>query len=266
MIKVRKLCLYLLHLGKYINKEEIKLRRNSFKALVGSHNYNLQTPESDRDYKIFFYPAFDDLYSGEKYSKAKTSDNEDIEYHDIRKLPDMLWKSNVNFLEVLFSQEVQSDDTLYEKLHNRREEIARMNLPYLYDACMGMFYKKKKEYERDLNYIDLEEDDAVRMKKVNKHAMSAYRIMDFLYRYCANNFTDFQNAIKYKKKDQQRDFLLSIRNGHFEDVGLLVEQKLIQANSLKESYKGKELNEELKEWIYDAIKEQVRDNILEELQ
>ena len=156
-------------------------RKVSFKALVGSHNYNLQTETSDKDYKAFFIPSFIDLYYGEKYSKSITSDTEDIEYHDIRKLPDMLWKSNVNFLEVLFSVEVEKYDELYDKLRSKREEIARMNLPYLYDACMGMFNQKYKEFKRDVAYED--ESCVVPMKqqpeKVYKHAMSALRILDF---------------------------------------------------------------------------------------
>ncbi|WP_206706321.1 zinc ribbon domain-containing protein [Anoxybacillus flavithermus] len=89
-------------------------RKVSFKALVGSYNYNLQTESSDKDYKVFFLPSFEGLYSGEKYSKSITSDTEDIEYHDVRKLSDMLRKSNVNFLEVLFSVEEVKDLSVRE--------------------------------------------------------------------------------------------------------------------------------------------------------
>ena len=138
-------------------------RKVSFKALVGSHNYNLQIESSDKDYKAFFLPSFEDLYSGEKYPKSITSDTEDIEYHDIRKLPNMLWKSNVNFLEVLFSMEVYKYDELYDKLRSKREEIVRMNLPYLYDACMGMFKQKYKEFKRDI--VCQDENCVVPMKR-----------------------------------------------------------------------------------------------------
>ena len=31
-------------------------RTVAFKSLVGSHNYNLNTPESDKDYKVFVLP------------------------------------------------------------------------------------------------------------------------------------------------------------------------------------------------------------------
>ena len=34
------------------------------KALVGSHNYNLNTETSDKDYKVFVLPTFNELYKG----------------------------------------------------------------------------------------------------------------------------------------------------------------------------------------------------------
>ena len=242
------------------------MRKDSFKALVGSHNYNLNTPESDRDYKVFFYPSFDDLYSGQKYSKAKTSETEDIEYHDIRKLPDMLWKSNVNFLEVLFSTDVKTYDGLYKELHNKRELIARMNLPYLYDACMGMFHKKLKEYDRDTAYLDLKLGFEEQTKKVNKHAMSAYRILDFLFRYQINGFTSFQNAIKYDEKDAKRDFLFTLRNGRIIDVKEILNSKKEQTEELKHFYKKVSEDLVIKEWLYKTVKWEVEEKIFTELQ
>jgi predicted nucleotidyltransferase len=236
------------------------MRNDSFKALVGSHNYNLNTPESDKDYKVFFYPSFDDLYAGEKYSKAKTSETEDIEYHDIRKLPDMLWKSNVNFVEVLFSVDVKTYDNLYKTLHSKREEIARMNLPYLYDACMGMFFKKKKEFQRD------KESD---QKKAFKHAMSALRILDFLDRYEKTNFSSFENSIKYSKLDNAYYFLMDIRNGKYTIEQLENQFSLAEENTnylLKDIYKKSNEDLETKEWLYKVVKWEVEEKIFTELQ
>lgn len=41
------------------------------KAIVGSHNYNLNTDTSDKDYKYFVLPTFDELYCGKFFSRAK---------------------------------------------------------------------------------------------------------------------------------------------------------------------------------------------------
>jgi len=235
-------------------------RKNSFKALVGSHNYNLQTETSDKDYKVFFYPNFSELYSGEKYSKAMTSNSEDIEYHDIRKLPDMLWKSNVNFLEVLFSTEVHKNDDLYDELWSKREDIARMNLPYLYDACMGMFYKKKKEFVRNLN------NDS-EWSKVCKHVMSAVRIVDFLQRYESNNW-NFQDAINYKNNEFKREVLLSIRKGEYkyeEELRVFMDSSEKLLNAMKNIYKKHKEDLETKKFVYETVKEYVAESIFQEL-
>lgn len=237
------------------------MRKDSFIALVGSHNYNLNTESSDYDFKSFFYPSFDDLYSGEKYSKARTSDNEDTEFHDVRKLPDMLWKSNVNFVEVLFSKGASVlDSGLYRELHNRREDIARMNLPYLYDACMGMFYKKKKEYERDLN-------NCSEWSKVCKHIMSASRIVDFLHRYEMNGW-DFEAAFSYEDDEYMRGTLMSIRNGKYEsktELDVFIDGAENLLNAIKSRYKEQKEDIETKEWLYNVVKSYVMQHLREEL-
>ena len=53
-------------------------RVSVLKALVGSHNYNLNTPESDKDYKLFVLPTYDDLYERKDYSVSVESSKEDI--------------------------------------------------------------------------------------------------------------------------------------------------------------------------------------------
>ena len=42
-------------------------RNVAFKALVGSHNYNLNTSDSDKDYKLFVIPTLDDLYFNKSF-------------------------------------------------------------------------------------------------------------------------------------------------------------------------------------------------------
>ncbi|WP_374724253.1 DNA polymerase beta superfamily protein [Calidifontibacillus erzurumensis] len=228
-------------------------RKLCFKALVGSHNYNLQTEESDKDYKIFFYPNFDDLYEGGKFTRALVSDDEDVEYHDIRKLPNLLFKSNVNFMEVLFSEEYEVyDEALFSKLFSLREEISKINLPYFYDACFGMFLRKMKEYHRD------KEKDLA--KKTYKHAMSAYRILDFLERFHNNSFSSFKQAIQYDLRDSARELLLNIRNGTYayEQLEIMIEKKINQVKLLEYKYKSFEVNNDLKGKLDLIVKESVK--------
>ena len=45
-----------------------EIRHIAVRALVGSHNYNLNDESSDRDYKVFVFPNFGDLYKGKRYT------------------------------------------------------------------------------------------------------------------------------------------------------------------------------------------------------
>ena len=113
-------------------------RTVAFKSLVGSHNYNLNTPESDKDYKVFVLPTFDDLYFNNSFSKSYIGETEDFDTHDIRKCSSLWYKANVNFLEVLFSKRflvnAELDDKsklLIYQIYDMRNDIAKMNLKYL---------------------------------------------------------------------------------------------------------------------------------------
>lgn len=247
-------------------------RKIAFEGVVGSHNYLLNREDSDKDKKTFYYPTFDDLYSGDKQSIANVTKNEDNELHDVRKYPLMLYKANVNFIEPLFSVEIERKDELFDELMALREDIARMNLPYLFDACfLGMFERKYREFLRDTNYIDLRESEEDRKKKVSKHVMVAYRILDFLERYADNNFQSFEQAIRYRNEVEKdvvmKRQLFEFRDGKYSDAvmeKLLLKKKETVAK-LKEVYHSHSVNESLNLHIQERVKYHVRLNLQKEL-
>ncbi|NEW04903.1 hypothetical protein GK047_02580 [Paenibacillus sp. SYP-B3998] len=58
--------------------------------------------------KLFVLPTFDDLYNGVVYKNFTTSEIEDVEIHDVRKLEKLLYNSNLTFLELLYSVEIET--------------------------------------------------------------------------------------------------------------------------------------------------------------
>ncbi len=235
------------------------------KALVGSHNYNLNTETSDKDYKAFVLPTFNDLYKGEKLSKCNTSDEEDISIHDIRMLTNMLYKSNVNFIEVLFSNELTINPNLsvstfkiIKEIIENREEYAKMNLPYLWDACIGMYYQNVKK----MKYIDLKVSNYMLLD--SKKVMTAYRILDFLNRYATflqNSIEEpFKKAIYYN--DSDREYLLHIKNeSNIVTAPKLLKDKFMEASKHEKFYKESKVNEKLKLELENDIKKIVYKNI-----
>jgi len=234
-------------------------------ALVGSHNYNLNTETSDKDYKVFVFPTFDDLYYKKEIAKSKTSDYLDYEVHDIRKLSQLWWKANINFIEVLFSQNIRyhidENNNLVQFIKQNKNELATMNLPYLYDACMGMSLRKQK---------DMLIDSPARHNNIEKYgydtksACHAIRVLDFLVKLVQCDFS-FGKAIWYNNDDIKRDSLLAIKRGMYtlEEIKYMIETCTNNANNIKGIYKQQSPNTKLKEQLDEVVKEQCYEFIKE---
>jgi predicted nucleotidyltransferase len=118
-------------------------RRVIIQALTGSHNYNLNTPASDEDWKFFVAPTFEDLYKGRMFSNGKQSDEFDYTVHDIRQLSHLLWKANPNFVEVLFSTKFHGGIGGFPIwLKENADRISKIHLRSFGFACLGMHREK----------------------------------------------------------------------------------------------------------------------------
>lgn len=227
-------------------------------ALVGSHNYNLNTPESDKDYKYFVLPTFDDLYDNKEETKAVVTQELDYTVHDLRKLNHVLWKSNINFIEILFSKDMKISPSLID-IYTARETIARMNLPYLYDACVGMHHQKRAR-------LDKFSEGNQHLQKFGyntKEAMHSYRVVDFLVRYAKNGFRSFQDAIWYRDDEHVREVLFGIKAGMVDKENILIRLNTIlgHAEKFKEAYKSSPEDLQTKEWLYTLLKKHIREHL-----
>lgn len=224
------------------------------KALVGSHNYNLDTPESDKDYKYFVWPTFDDLYDNEMYHKEVVTDTEDYTIHDIRKLPMLLWKANLNFIEILYSRELTGDSNLLKYLKENRKKLATMNLPRLYMAAMNMSLDKEKQMTKD---------SPARHEAIQKYgfdpksACHAYRVLDFMRKYCETR--SMRQAFWYA--DAPDNLLMFIKQGKVplqtikellnnsrETITMFAQEILLEAPQNKGAY------EAFQHWLKEAVR------------
>ena len=92
------------------------------KFLVGSNNYNLDLPESDKDYKGVVMPNFTDLYFN-KTLNAQVDEHKSLV--DYRFFCQKLIKANPNYIEMLFSKEKEFLDDGFVQIF----ELARKTLP-----------------------------------------------------------------------------------------------------------------------------------------
>lgn len=90
--------------------------------LVGSNNYNLDLPDSDKDYKGVVMPNFTDLYFN-KTLNAQVDEHKSLV--DYRFFCQKLIKANPNYIEMLFSKEKEFLDDGFAQIF----ELARETLP-----------------------------------------------------------------------------------------------------------------------------------------
>lgn len=234
------------------------------KALVGSHNYNLANEESDKDWKIFCLPTFEELYKGERYSNSVIGETEDFDIHDVRKLTDLLFKANINFLEVLASNEIiiPVGNEEIEQILSMKKEIFKMNLPYLYDSCKGMHYNKMKLLEKGTkgtqHLVDKHGYDT-------KQALHAYRILHFIEKFESTDFEDFDGSLRYVGEEWKT--MHSIRHGeefNLQDYKTFVcEYFDTTFANLCDKYHSHSPNMELKNQIEDLIMQLIKRKLLE---
>lgn len=121
--------------------------------LYGSNNYRLDTPESDRDYKIIVTPHFDELYLKKDLNGAALpfGDPEHYSCMDVRAFANNLAKGNPNAIEMLFSTEIDDEFTDFRHLLEAWREpylngYVASQWRYFTEAVGGIMYNSFKRY------------------------------------------------------------------------------------------------------------------------
>lgn len=237
-------------------------RKELFRVRTGSWNYNIQDDTSDEDWKVFVLPTFDDLYGGITYSSpTNTSEELDYSVKDIRFFGKQVFKANITFLELLYSDKViinpyLDEDTkkLVNKIFEMRDRLVRVNLPKMYEANIGMYKQRIKAMSKgSVSTKHLIE----KYGYCTKNAMHAWRYLDFLFRFIA--YDDFEKALKYG--DDSREKMLSIKYGVFKENEIIKELNnchKIMETKFKSRYTSQSQDLETMEELNEIIKEIVK--------
>ena len=180
--------------------------------LQGSQNYGLDLPTSDVDTKLIVVPTFQDIALNKKpvsTTHVRTND-EHIDFKDIRLYIETFRKQNLNFLEILFT-DYFIVNPLYAEQWNRlveaRESIARMNQYRAVKSMKGIALEKyhamEHPYPTKLDLIDKYGYDG-------KQVHHLIRVDDYLTRYIAGeSYKDclrpsanlVEHMLKYKRHE-----------------------------------------------------------------
>lgn len=239
-----------------MNNMDFGNRPVAIKALVGSYASNLHTPTSDEDWKYFVTPTFDDLYSGKMFSSANQSDTFDYDCHDIRQLGSLLWKANVNFMVVLFSPVVECNPGL-QWIFDHADDYASMNLPYFYNATMGMHMEKMSALGKGTAKTDILVEQ---FGYDTKQATHALRCLYLLQRIASG--MSVREAFWFDGKD--RDILLGVKSGGMtrdEFTEYVRIWRSIYGQSIKDWFEKQIAHEELSQELNAGIKTFIRINL-----
>lgn len=120
--------------------------------LYGSQNYNLSTPQSDVDTKAMVLPTFRATVLNSKLTSTELTVCEGLcNVKDVRAMFDNFRKSNINFLEVLFTHHKLVNPRFkpfWDELYNSRHEVANAHPLRLMHATAGMAQQKYVAMEK----------------------------------------------------------------------------------------------------------------------
>lgn len=109
-------------------------------ALYGSQNYELDSENSDFDYKAFVKPTRIQVYRGEMTIKTLDYQGGQIEVRDFRLITDQLGKMNPHFIELFVTSNYWVDGYYAQHFHSIRQlvrELLEDRFVIFTRACCG---------------------------------------------------------------------------------------------------------------------------------
>lgn len=211
----------------------------------GSGNYGLDYEGSDVDTKCVLVPSLKELAESKMTSRTYVRENDEhIDFKDIRMMLETFRKSNLNFLEILYTK-YYIINPIYEaewnKLIAARDSIVTMNIPSLMKSMKGIasekYHAMEHKYPSRMHVIDKWGYDC-------KQLHHLFRIEEFMDRWIYGDpFSDCLIS-------QKPEWLIDVKKGKYnlEDARALGRATMDGIQSLYELYISKypnEINEDI---------------------
>lgn len=222
-----------------IRYTESELKKRGYKplyiGLYGSDNYDLNTAESDYDFKAIVAPTIRDFIKGKQVS---TTIKLPFGLCDVKNPQNMFncWKKqNINFLEILFTKYCLYYDNLFYDLRKMREEIARWrplnNVMCIYGMACEKYHALFHEYPSN-------------KEKIEKYGYDSKQLHHLLrLEYFINGYFEFLTGSRIYKgilvpSYEGRKYLISIktyeRTYSIDEVKLLADRAMKRIKNMKD--------------------------------
>lgn len=231
----------------------------------GSGNYGLDYEGSDVDTKCVLAPSLKELAESKMTSTTYVRKNDEhIDFKDVRTMLETFRKSNLNFLEILYTKYCIINpiyETEWNKLIEARDSIVTMNLPSLIKSMKGIASEKyhalEHRYPSRIEWIDKFGYDP-------KQLHHLFRIKEFIHRWI--NGESFEHClISYEP-----EWLIDVKKGRYNlnDARRYGEGSMNFIKEMYESYISKcsnEINEDMYRLFDDVSYNIIKIGIKKEL-
>ena len=176
----------------------------------GSGNYGLDYEDSDVDTKCVLTPSLKELAESKTASTTYVRKNDEhIDFKDIRVMLETFRKSNLNFLEILYTK-YYIINPIYEeewnKLIKARDSIVKMNLPSLIKSMKGIagekYHAMEHRYPSRIEWLDKFSYDP-------KQLHHLFRIKEFMHRWI--NGESFERCLV----SVESQWLIDVKKGKY---------------------------------------------------
>lgn len=267
-------------MSKQWKLKEWEGRKVVFTTVYGSWNYGTADSTSDTDYKVFVMPTLEYLYTNSQYSYSGKMENaDDIEIHDIRKLPSLLSKANPSYLEIIASDYIWANEGFedYVKfLTDNKYKIGNANMKALYHAAKGIMHEKMGAIKK--GYPSQETNEGWKRKQLYgydcKQLLHFIRISNMIKKIFTPNIEDSKNIMScFKLNEDEVKHLMSIKNNsnpwlpkkqddnsHVEIILQMMDKIIKELRPFDSQYDI--VDEEMNELVYNKTKEMVLKNVI----
>ena len=223
----------------------------------GSGNYGLDYEDSDVDTKCVLVPSLRELTESKTTSTTYIRENDEhIDFKDIRVMLETFKKSNLNFLEILYTK-YYIINPIYEKewskLIEARDSIVSMNLPSLIKSMKGIASEKyhalEHRYPSRIEWLDKFGYDP-------KQLHHLFRIKEFMERWV--NGESFECCLI----SVEPEWLVDVKKGKYnlEDARFYGKDSMNLIQEMYESYL-KTCDSTIDEAIYKLFEEVIYSTI-----
>lgn len=219
-------------------------------AVYGSQNYNLDTDNSDVDYKAIIIPTLDQIITNSKpLSTSYEFEGGLIDCKDIRAYVESAVKCNINFIEILDTDLWIGDRTIRYFFLRLQHQMWQLFLK----ACYGMMLEKvealRHPYPSTISKIEKFWYDPKQLHHIVRLSILMRRFADW-------------DIGRYWHIWEERDRLLEIKLGTIpnDEVDEIVSLQVGYAKSIRDSYTTPmrfDAKEEMIDWSRQVIKDSI---------